>query len=115
MSSRTSVVRRFQSVAFNTGFGPLVRREAERLQERLEHAEDDLRLAERESNHWSALHKDERLRLRVELQERREWVDFERYRLERLHAVTRIPWWRVSKRRRVLGEIEYAEAATARA
>ena len=115
MAAPSTVARRVETVAFNNGFGPLIRLEAERLEERLEQAERELRIIERNSTHWSVLGEQERLKLRVELHEQREWVDFERYRLERLQEVIRIPWWRVNKRRRVLDELEFAESATTRA
>ena len=39
MAAPSTVARRVETVAFNNGFGPLIRLVAERLEERLEQAE----------------------------------------------------------------------------
>ena len=74
--------------------------------QRITELESELRKAKRASSYRHHEAHEERLRLRVALQEQREWMDFERYRLEKLAEVARLPWWRFSKKRSLLNQLE---------
>ena len=67
--------------------------------------ERELRTAKRASSHWNNEAHEERLKLRVALLEQKEWMEMERYRLEKLAEVARLPWWRFSKKRELLNEL----------
>ena len=74
--------------------------------QRIEELESELRKTKRASSHQQREAHEERLKLRVALQEQREWMDFERYRLEKLAEVARLPWWRFSRKRALLSQLE---------
>ena len=75
-------------------------------EQRIGKLEQQLRKSQRESSHWKNKTQEERLRLRVSLQEQREWIDLERHRLEKLAEVARLPWWRFGKKRALLQELQ---------
>ena len=81
---------------------------------RIQRLERALQRAERMTENWCQVASSERLRLRVALQENRERMDLERYRLERLAEVARIPWWRIRKRRALMQALQEDLSAAGR-
>ena len=75
-------------------------------EQRIGKLEQQLRKAQQDSTHWKHKAQEERLRLRVGLQEQREWIDLERHRLEKLAEVARLPWWRFGKKHALLQELQ---------
>ena len=74
-------------------------------EQRIQELELRLRQANREVSRWNHAAEEERSRLRVSLQEQKEMMDMERYRLETLAQVAQLSWWRMSKRRALLREL----------
>ncbi len=74
-------------------------------EQRIQELELRLRQANREVSRWNHAAEEERLRLRVSLQEQKEMMDMERYRLETLAQVAQLSWGRMSKRRALLREL----------
>ena len=75
-------------------------------EQRIGQLESQLWKSQKATSHWQHIAQEERLRLRVALQEQREWIDLERHRLEKLAEVARLPWWRFGRKRAILQELK---------